>query len=315
MFDRIGKNVIIKMRKEILWSNVYGLARSLMAFSLLVTLLMNDIRIFFRPAAGIDVFPACGNSISAFCMVPNDYMYLNVIKWICIVILLLVVIGWRPRITGILHWWVAHSLQVSALGLDGGEQVQAMFTLLLIPITLTDSRKWHWSTENKELNLNNYVGIISASVTFVSMLFIRFQVAIIYLNAAVSKLKEVEWLNGTAVYYYLNDSMLGMSPLLAGIVNKMLVTDFVVIPTWGTLLIEFILFGAFFVSKLYWKYFLILGVILHSFFAFFIGLYSFSLVMCAALILYLRPTDQPFTFNLPNLLTNRVLIKNSIEGN
>ncbi|WP_270169460.1 sporulation-delaying protein SdpB family protein [Paenibacillus sp. SYP-B4298] len=305
MFDRIGKSVVKQLKREILWSNVYGLSRSLMALSLLVTLVVNDIRIFFRPAAGIDVFPACTGNISIFCTVPGDYFYLNIIKWICIGVLLLVVIGWRPRITGILHWWVAYSLQVSALGLDGGEQVQAVFTFLLIPITLTDSRKWHWFTDNREINLNRYSGILHASIAFIALFFIRIQVAIIYLNAAVSKVKEEEWLNGTAVYYYLNDTMLGMPPLLANFVNKMLVTDLVVIPTWGTLIIELALFGALFVPKMHRKYFLLLGIILHTFFAIFIGLYSFSLVMCAALILYLRPLEQGFSLNLPHITSKR----------
>lgn len=65
-------------------------------------------------------------------MVPNDYMYLNIIKWLAIVLLIIIASGWRPRFTGIIHWWICYSLQNSALTLDGGEQVSAVITLLLI---------------------------------------------------------------------------------------------------------------------------------------------------------------------------------------
>jgi hypothetical protein len=68
----------------------------------------------------------------------------------------------------------------------------------------------------------------------------------------------------------------------------------VVLPTWGTLILQFTLFAAFFASKKTWKYYLALAIIMHEMFALMLGLTSFSIIMIGALILYLRPLEQPF---------------------
>lgn len=310
MFAKIGEFTFKKIQHNIPWTNVYGLARSFMALSLMITLLFNDVRILFKPIAGVNTFPGCGSygSISIFCLVPNDYIYLNIVKWIVIGILFLVLIGWRPRFTGIFHWWVAYSIQASAVTLDGGEQVQAVLTLFLIPLTLTDKRKWHWSNPEKvETNSPKYIySLIIASLTFIA---IRFQVSIIYLNAPLAKLKQEEWINGTAVYYFLNDSMLGMPPLMANIFNKILTTSLVVIPTWGTLIVQFLLFTALFLPKNKWYIFLVLGILMHSSFAVILGLYSFSFVMFGALLLYLRPSEMPIKFHYIKIFLRKLELK------
>ncbi|MFH6682314.1 hypothetical protein RI119_04800 [Bacillus amyloliquefaciens] len=84
------------------------------------------------------------DTFSLFLLFP-DFRYIEIVKAVCICILILVVIGWRPRLTGFFHWWISYSFQNSAVTLDGGDQVAAVFTLLLLPLTLTDPRKWHWS--------------------------------------------------------------------------------------------------------------------------------------------------------------------------
>ncbi|MCS1352295.1 sporulation-delaying protein SdpB family protein [Mechercharimyces sp. CAU 1602] len=276
------------------WTNVYGLARTLFALSTALTLLVNDAQTFFRPISGIDVYPLCDNNISMFCLVPNDYVYLEMMRWLAIVMLFVIASGWRPRVTGVFHWWIAYSMNVSAVTLDGGEQVAAVLTFLMIPLTLTDSRTWHW--QRQESGGWAERKIVSAIIAMVSLIAIRVQVAILYLHSTLAKLGEDTWIDGTAVYYFMQDSMLGLPEPLLKLTYPVITSPLVVIPTWGTLILQLSLFGALFAPKKYWKYFLILALLLHEVIAVMLGLISFSIIMIGALVLYLRPTEHEFTF-------------------
>lgn len=299
MLERLNNWVLSWAKSNVPWTNVYGVARSIMAISTALTLLLNDAHVLFKPAAGAPNYPKCEGNISIFCTVPNDYVYLNIIRWLCVALLLIIASGWRPRITGVVHWWIAYSIQVSALTLDGGDQAAAVFTLLLIPITLTDPRKWHWqslSNQSRNLNNNNYLYLRVIALT--TFMVIRFQVAILYLDSAVEKLKDPDWINGTAVWYFIQTPMLGFPPLLMNIFKPILTSPLIVLPTWGTLILQFMLFGCLLAPKKYWKYMLPVAFFMHEIFAIMLGLISFSIVMLAVLILYLRPKEKEFTLPL-----------------
>ncbi|GGA91153.1 sporulation-delaying protein SdpB family protein [Ornithinibacillus halotolerans] len=270
-------------------SNVYGLARSFIALGTLVTLLFNSTDTLFRPMAGIDDYPSGIGAISLFNLVPNETIYLTIVKWLFVIGLIVIMSGWRPRYTGILHWYIAYSFNTAAATLDGGDQVAVVLTFLLIPITLADSRKWHW--DRADLPSEGH-----KVFTAVPYFFIRVQVAVIYFHSTIAKLFNPEWRDGTAVYYYLNDPMLGLNDIFLTLVNPILNGPLVVLPTWGTLILQFVLFAAFFAPKSAWNYYLIIGIVMHEIFALMLGLASFSITMIGALILYLRPLDQPFKF-------------------
>ncbi|KAA8999804.1 hypothetical protein F4V43_15900 [Paenibacillus spiritus] len=275
------------------WTNVYGLARTLIALSLLLTLITNDVTTLFKPAAGINEYPSCSvYAVSIFCVLPNNYPNLELLKWISVLILLIVASGWRPRFTGILHWWVASSLQNTGITLDGGEQVATVLTLLLIPVTLFDHRKWHWLPPRSD-NTMTSTGIPHL-ISFLFLFSIRVQMAIIYFNAALSKLKNKEWIDGTAIYYYFHDPMLGLNSFLLSLLNPLIESSFVVLLTWGTIIVELLLGSGIVAHKEKRFFFLYLGLALHTLIAICLGLYSFSLVMFAGLILAFRPFEHSF---------------------
>src|SRR5699024_1944117 len=138
MLDRLELKIFNWANSKNPWTNVYGLARSLIALATLLTLLINDAEIFFRPTSDNDLYPNCSNSsMSIFCLVPPDYFYLNIVRWVCIILLAVIISGWRPRITGIIHWWIAYSLLSSGVTLDGGENVAAVLTFLMILLILS----------------------------------------------------------------------------------------------------------------------------------------------------------------------------------
>lgn len=266
-------------------SNVYGLARSLIALSTLLTLLFNPIYDLFAPMSGIDQYPTGNGILSLFNIVPANYFYLSVVKWFFIVLLLLIIIGWRPRYTGIIHWYISYSFYTAASTLDGGDQVAVAITFLLIPITLVDNRKWHWKSSDFKSNFSRVVAIVPYYM-------IRLQVSLIYLHSFLAKVLREDWVNGTAVYYYLQDPLFGLNNFFLFMVNPIIKSWLVVIPTWGTLIVQLVLFGALFAPKKHWKYYFIIGIFMHEIFALMLGLFSFSIAMAGALILYLIPIDK-----------------------
>ena len=83
----------------------------------------------------------------------------------------------------------------------------------------------------------------------------------LYFNSVIAKLMEEEWQNGTAVYYYLNDPMLGLPDALHGLFDFILQSKLVIIPTWGTLIVQTIMFCALFAPKTYWRLILFISIL------------------------------------------------------
>jgi len=278
---------------EYKWTNTYGIARSFIALSLFLTLIFSDIFRLITPLGSINEIHTLNNisRISIFYILSN---HLVLAKIICLIILFVVIIGWRPRFTGILHWWVAFSFSTSSVILEGGDQVAEILTLLLIPVTIADHRKSHWINNVKIIwsrsLLNDTITLFIISVFFV----ISLQVAFIYFHASVGKYTSEEWVNGTAIYYWLDNPIFGLSDYWKKIIFPLLKNPYIVTGmTWGTLLLEVLLFMGITIRKsdTKRKYLLFLGVFFHLFIGLFFGLWTFFITMVGALILYLGPKN------------------------
>jgi sporulation delaying protein B len=203
------------------WTNVYGLARSLLAVSSLATLLANPPSHLFHVGPGVDHVPRCGETaaVSLYCVIPHHNLI--VAHVIAIGVLLAALSGWRPQLTAIPHWWVTFSFQASATEIDGGDQIAAIATLLIIPLALTDYRKSHWDTST--ITMASLNGLTRSAVAWSTVWVLRLQVAGVYLQASLAKLTRPEWINGTAVYYWLTDPTFGtptwLSPILWPVVD------------------------------------------------------------------------------------------------
>lgn len=281
---------------QVPWTNVYGIARTLLAVGTLITLLFNNTDTLFKPL-GVEISKVAGSifltRLSIFSILSDKYLELA--KWLSIIILLIVISGWRPRISGILHWWVSFSFASSCIEIDGGDQVIANLSLFLLPVTLTDSRKWHWTKPDPITNTHHQVYALIAISAF---LVIRFQVAIIYFQACVAKFRVEEWANGTALYYWFIHPTFGLPDWLKPLVMPMLTNSMIItFLTWSILVLVAMLFMGLFMEKKYRPHLLKLGLVFHFGIIIVHGLFSFSLAMTAALILYLRPIEK--AFNLP----------------
>jgi antimicrobial peptide system SdpB family protein len=290
--DRLGRAAQRWIATGSPWTNVYGLARTLLAMGTLGTLTFSPAEVLFTPAAGLPPPPYCAglSHASLFCVLPADR--LDLARIIAIAILLVTASGWLPRYTALPHWWVSFSVASSISIPDGGDQVTTVLTLLLLPIALADRRRWHWTTPPGRPTAARPTATL---VAMAATVLIRIQVAGIYLQASVAKLGVTEWRDGTALYYWLNDPLFGAPVWLRGLLQPVLsFGPTVAALTWGTMALEFCLAIALVLPRRRWTPLLVGGLLLHSGIAVLMGLWSFALAMFAALILYLRPWEWPF---------------------
>lgn len=264
-----------------------GLARSLLALSTGATLLVHSSAELFFPA-GVRTNTVGGTALwaqqlSFFSLAPQAY--LEPLRWLSIGCLALIASGWRPRLTAVPHWWISFSFYVAAFPVEGGDQIAAVISLLLLPICLTDRRRWHWQRASKQ---------DASSLAYSAWLVIRLQVAGIYLHAAVGKLRVEEWANGTAMYYWFDHPAFGAPSWLAGLTSAAAANPwFVTLLTWGAILLEFTLAGALFAARRWWPYFLGPAVLFHAAIGLVHGLVTFGIAMAGAALLYLWDPSRP----------------------
>ena len=273
------------------WTNVVGVARTLLALGTALTLIASPGTALFTPAAGVPRFPHCGATaaVGLFCFVPIELLPLAQVA--AVALLLLVASGWRPRFTAIPHWWIAFSVASSITIPDGGDQVTQNLTLLLLPVAITDPRRWHWSQLGPPCDRR-----LQTLVARSALLMIGLQMAVIYAHSSLGKLGVPEWTDGTALYYWSSDPMFGAPGWLAPILRLLTSSPAgVAMLTWGPLALEGALALALLLPPRARRLLLPAGIGFHVVIAVMMGLVSFALAMIAGLILYLRPADRPFS--------------------
>lgn len=286
------------------FTNVYGLARSTLAFSILIPLIFDSKYIIFPKHLlefNIEKADNILDSINIFFLF--DYENFYIAELISIVILCSVIYGVQPKITGILHWWITFSF-FRATGLpEGGDQINSIITFLLIPITLMDSRKNHWQSPT---NANMYKNFIAYFI----FLLIQIQMAVIYFHAATEKIYKLDlWLDGTAVYYWLNDNVFGMTNWLSVIVNPIINIPYLLaLLTWGVIISELIFSAALFMSPDRKIKLLKYAVFFHFLIIVFHGLVSFFFAMTGGLILYLIQNDKELKLSSIKKIRNIILV-------
>lgn len=278
---KLYKDHIVTLANTRIINNTIGVARSFIALSALITIAFNDLDV---------IFSTKGFWFNFFNLLDfTDYSA----KLLSILVLTLVLIGWRPRITAILHFWIAFSLFDKVLYPEGGDRIAAIITFLLIPVLLFDARKWHWNPNpdnQKEWSffeqcVNIFNGFVYTTI--------RVQVCLIYFFSGISKpFLEDTWIEGTAIYYYFYSPTHGYTEWLSGIIVPLVDNAYILLAlTWGTILLELVLAFCLVASRKYYKYFLIAGIALHFSIFLIQGLSTFFLVMTGALLIYLGPKE------------------------
>ncbi len=278
--NQLRQNVLLSFN-SLPFTKVYGAGRSLLALSTLLTLVLNGSAILFSPEKFSPAYHHDLNIINFFLLFGYKNIWLS--KKIAIIILLAVISGIYPKITGILHWWISFSAFHAFLIVDGGDQVISALTFFLIFITVLDNRKNHWSKLIPQSVVSIYMGNMV-------MQLIRIQVFVLYLIAAVRKFYIKEWIDGTAMYYWLTNNLFGAPHYLMWFVHLLILNHvFVFILTWAAILFELIVCAGIFFTPTFKIKLLRAALIFHLLIFIFMGLGSFFFAMAGALILYLYP--------------------------
>lgn len=293
LFSHLDRKLRYALESTEPWTNVYGVTRTLIASASLLTLLFNDTEVLFKEIAGLQGRVFCGSysSLGLYCLVPETH--LEVARWASIIVLILAASGWLPRFTAIPHWYVTLSYPVSASGIDGGDQIAANLTLLLLPICLTDSRTWHWQLPKRRTARYPIGNLVAVS----SYITIQAQISIVYFQSFIAKTTVPEWLDGTALYYWFNSTTVGAPHYLRPLFQPVLTTDLTAIVTWSVLLLELLLAVSPLTNRRLKRFIFPLGIAFHLGIAFFMGIFSFAIVMIAALILHLRRSNELFSLS------------------
>ena len=300
----LGKYAEKKIRK-FQWTNTYGVARSLIATGLFLTLAFNDASSLVQPLGDqSSEMPATSEpalmSLSLFKLLNAELA-----RWISLAILSLVIIGWRPRITGILHWYVAFSYAAGAMIIDGGDQVAEVLSLLLVPVTLMDGRKWHWQPAPAGFDAKETGSAFKALVLLSVFFVIRLQVAFIYFHAGVGKMSVDEWANGTSIFYWIQSPLFGTTQFLSDLLIPFFAEELVITTlTWGVMIFEVLLFLGIALSKKWRPVLLVAGILFHFSIIVLHGLVRFFFSMAGALVVFLGP-KKGFKLELVKKLVNR----------
>lgn len=279
--------------EEAPWTSVYGAARTSIAFGTFITLVGNDADVLFRPM-GRTLTEAAHEAvmhINFFALWGDE---LESARLVAAAILLAVMAGYRPVFTGVLHYWISASFAAACVPAQGGDHVAVVLSLLLLPVTLTDFRQWHWQ---KPPSLDKVRQHVLAHVAWSSIFVARLQVGVIYLWAGTSKLVVPEWRDGTAVYYWFLDPKIGLPVEYHQLVLPILANPWAVsLLTWLPVVLELALFAAVVMRREARPFLLPIAVLFHLGNVVVFGLVSFFFSMLGALIVLLVPINRHIDF-------------------
>lgn len=290
------------------FNNTYGLARTVIAAGNLATFSLTDFSLYFDK----DIFlvkPSGTLPNFFYIFGESGLLYSQIIS---IIILLWVMSGYLPQITGMLHAWVVYSFSTFSLLVEGGDQISQIILILLIPVTLFDKRINHWDDHDFfSYRRSDFFGQFSYSC----ILMIQLQICILYFFSFVEKFKVAEWRNGSVFYYWYNHHPFGANEFIHAILNPFIDYKIVYIAiTWSVLLLEVLLAGAILSSAKFKKNLFYFAFAFHFMIWIIHGLASFYIAMVGGLIIYLLPADQSIDFRrlfgFSNKKLKKVLLKN-----
>ncbi|MEZ0109030.1 antimicrobial peptide system SdpB family protein [Catenulispora sp. EB89] len=259
-----------------------AVARSLLAMAQLSFILFAPDRdlLFAVPHPG-DPGPCGGvDRISLWCVGGGQPSANLVARVVAVAILTAVVLGLRPRWLCIPHWYIAFSVIARLATTDGGSAIAVIACGLIIPQSMGDSRSNHWRRTDQPL------APTWRGSSYAAHLVLRAQVAIIYLDAALSKARHPAWRNGRALRIIMQDPQYGAPDLVRSPIVWILKHGYVgQVLTWSVMIIELGISVSMFCATVYRRYALVVAIAFHLAIMIFIGLFSFALIMIAVVTL------------------------------
>ncbi|MCP2097860.1 antimicrobial peptide system protein, SdpB family [Actinosynnema pretiosum] len=254
-----------------------ALGRTLIAAVPLLTLLANPDSTLFSASAEA---PRCAGvrAMSLWCLTGPTDTGLLLGRILSIVILVVVISGYRPRWTCVPHWYVTFSLTVSGSITDGGDRIAQIAAMLLIPVCLGDGRRWQWLPPTAPLT-PKWCGS-----AFAGLITLKAQIFIIYATAVITKLNDPLWRQGSAMYLVVHDPDYGFPAQVRAFLGQALRSfPAVAAATWSVIGIQAVLALAILAGKRLRKVVLVLGIGLHLSIATLMNLPTFGMAMIGLL--------------------------------
>ena len=195
--------------------NPLAIPRFLLCISLIIIFVFNDIYDFYPEEYFSEM-----QKLDKFWFKEINFFYqfgfdnLVYARIIVILILLVCAFGIFPGITCWLHTWIAYSFISSSILVEGGDQMNAIISLFLIPFCVNHGSDNFWIMKDFK---TSYLGKYIASLSHYS---IQIQLAACYLLAGFSKYNVAEWRNGEALYFWLNNNVFGANEGIINFINN-----------------------------------------------------------------------------------------------
>jgi len=260
-----------------------GVARGVLALGSLSTLLLTDERalfLTFLPNAAPSRCVGIGQ-FGLFCLSEAATGGRLAGTVIAILVLVGVLSGFGPRVLALPHFFVAWSISQNVVLVEGGDQVNAAMSLLLVPWLLTMPRGNAYSSGTP------YLAVLRENAfAYGAAELIRVQLALVYAIAAIAKFAVPQWADGTAFWYWLQVPTFGLPPDVFAAIAPVLQQPIVMVPaTYAVLVFELGLVGAIWTQGRVSRWWLNAGILFHAAIAVVLGLWSFGITMAGALLL------------------------------
>lgn len=262
-----------------------AVGRALLALAQLATFAFNSDDVLFALPDGM----RCNGlgALSMWCLAQNTDPGLLVIRIVSISVLLVVLSGYRPRLTCVPHWYVVFSMTVAMPVANGGDRALQVATLLLVPVCLGDDRTWQWARPRMPLPAQWRGASCAAGIS------LRLQLSVIYLSAFASKLADPLWRQGSAMLVVAHHHVSGFPRPVLNLLEPALRSYWIVaVASWLVIAVQLV------IAVLLWggprarQCALVLGVGLHAGIMFLMSLPVFGLVMISLLVVVCAPRRQ-----------------------
>jgi antimicrobial peptide system SdpB family protein len=277
---KVMKFIDANIDLQYIYSKKYAISRTLLSLSTFVTIAFNNEQRLFNISyvQNPNIKTYTISKLSIFEILYPDNLFLA--RIISCLILAFVIIGFLPRVTCFLQFWLSLSVYSSSYITEGGDQINMILSILIIPICLFDNRINHWNFYKNNENIN------VKSTVFFALNIIKLQVAILYFISGFGKLFNDQWREGSAMYYWIVNKEIGTNYYIEFIFSYIFSNRYILFfTTWFVMLFEISL-SLIMLTNFNKKYFFYSALIFHAMIFIFFGLFSFELSMSAALFIY-----------------------------